>query len=75
MWPGLQENGNVSEVIVSYGDQFDLIKVYGMPEIAFKRVLGACRNARFHADIITDDLLLPTLRILGPRLEKIRFGC
>lgn len=36
-------------------------------------VVGQCGNARFHADVSSSQFLLPAIRILGSRLEKIKF--
>lgn len=67
----VEENGRIPQFISLYGDQFDFAYVGGMTEPELNLVVGACTNAANPAHIDGRDLLLPTLRILGPRLEKV----
>lgn len=72
MGPVLAKNENMTEFLGSYGDQPDFIRVTNLAESELNHVLGTCRNARLQASISKFNLLLPTLRTLGPRLEKIK---
>lgn len=69
------ENEIILEFNTSYGNQLDLVHIFRMTESELKRIVEACRNARFHIDAgYRPDILLPTLTIVGPQLEKIEFG-
>jgi len=65
------ESKAIADFIVSYGDQLELVYVDFMPENELNLIAEGCKNARFHTAVFAERLLLPTLRILGPRLEKI----
>lgn len=69
------ENAIIAEFIASYGEQLELVYVNNMAEGELNLVAGSCINARFHAFICTEHLLIPTLRILGPRLDNILIIC
>lgn len=66
-----ENNGIVADFIASDGDQLESVCVYGMEEIELNKVAEACKNARFPAEVYKQQLPVPPLRILGPRLEKI----
>lgn len=70
-----EDHENVADFIASYGDLLELVAVRSMAGSQLNRVADACRNARFHAMVFANDLLLQTLRILGPRLEKMICDC
>lgn len=71
----VEESRNMAEFISSYGDQLDTIHAYDMEVGDLKLVYEKCVNARFHVDVTRDSLSLPALRVLGPRMEKIRIFC
>lgn len=64
---------HIAEFIASYGKQLDLVCIYDMPEIALKHVFDKCANARFHLETTWYIHLPSMLRILEPRLEKVKF--
>lgn len=65
----------MAEFIASYGYQLDTVQSSNMEESGLELVFEKCRNAGFHVDANTHQLLLPTLGILSPRLEKIQEIC
>lgn len=69
-----ENSEHITEFDASYGDQLNLIHVSGISEGELRQMFDLCTHARFHADVDKRHLLLPTVRILGPRLEKLKFG-
>jgi len=45
-----------------------------MEENELNLIVRECKNAHFDAAVFKNSFLLPTLRILGPRQEKIHFS-
>jgi len=65
-----ENNGDVAEFIGSYGDQLDFICIDDKMKGELKVVVENCSKARFHVHFTMGQTMLPTLSVLGPRLEK-----
>lgn len=73
-WNPLKRIGiyyDITQMVSSYGDQLDFVCVYDMPEHELNHTAESCMNSRFRTFVNLSDILLHTLRILGPRLQSI----
>lgn len=71
----IKREGNIADFLASYGGHPDWVYIDVMTEGELNHILTSCRKARFSAYVNYPytDTLLPTLRILGPRVENIEY--
>lgn len=75
--PMAEQQTALTDVFVSYGDQWERTFLKNMGESDLKRITSACQEAKFDTIIDDESQLGPALEILGSQLESIyiEFPC